>query len=61
MKKTIDIQNYEDFLNAGFIECGKCGWAFDPDHFKDHKCYDMNPKGITDESTLMPTNGETKK
>lgn len=42
MKKTIDIQDYDAFIEAGFKECPKCGWAFDPEFFDEHKCDQMS-------------------
>ena len=38
MGKDIDIGNYNDFINKGFKECPKCGWAFDPQFFDNHEC-----------------------
>ena len=36
--KVIDIENAEDFKEAGFKFCETCGWSIDPQHFSDHDC-----------------------
>ena len=50
MKKTIDIEKYDDFIKAGFKECHLCGWAFDQEYFDGHDCKKMI------EDTLHPKN-----
>ncbi len=40
--KKIDIENYDDFIEAGFKFCKTCGWSIDSRHFSDHDCSENN-------------------
>lgn len=41
IKEGIDIENYQDFIDAGFKECKECGWAFAPVEYDKHDCDEM--------------------
>ena len=57
MDTKIDIENYNDFIDAGFIECKKCGWAFDPKEYEKHDCMRMRTaKKYPSDDIKMPRN-----
>jgi hypothetical protein len=37
-REKIDIENANDFEEAGFRFCETCGWSIDAGHFADHDC-----------------------